>query len=368
MRFTIKECRYGTRKVFLTLAALMSVFALSAQVTVNVKIDSLELFIGQQTGVTLDVSFDSKSRLEMPVLNAGNQIIPGVEIVDVAKADTQMLNDGLRRTVIQKYTITSFDSAFYYLPPFVVKVDGKEYESNSLALRVLTIPVDTVHVDRFFGPKDIMDVPFSWNDWRGIFWWSVLLLVWVLALCYLYIRYRDNKPIIKIIKLAPKLPPHAKAMQEIDIIKAEKSWAKEDSKEYYTKLTETLRNYIHSRYGFNAMEMTSSEIIEHLLQSGNEEALDELRTLFVTADLVKFAKYNAQINENDRNLVIAIEYINQTKQEVDPNQKNEPEEITVEQRRSRRTILIMRISLVLMFILSLAVLAWIVRLVYMLIA
>ena len=35
--------------------------------------------------------------------------------------------------------------------------------------------------------------------------------------------------------------------------------------------------------------------------------------LFQTADLVKFAKYNTLINENDANLVNAIEFINQTK-------------------------------------------------------
>lgn len=35
----------------------------------------------------------------------------------------------------------------------------------------------------------------------------------------------------------------------------------------------------------------------------------------MTADLVKFAKYSTLINENDMNLVNAIEFINQTKQE-----------------------------------------------------
>lgn len=339
-----------------------------AQVTVDVKIDSLELFIGQQAHITLDVSCDSKSKLQMPAFKSGDMLVPGVEIVDVARPDTQMLNEGARRMVSQQYTVTSFDSSFYYLPPFEVKVDGKVHASKNLALRVLTVPVDTVHVDRFYGPKDIVDAPFSWEDWRGIFWYSVLLLVWVLALSYFYIRYRDNKPIIKIIKLAPKIPPHTKAMQEIDQIKAEKTWTKEDSKEYYTKLTDTLRVYIRSRYGFNAMEMTSSEIIDRLLETGNQEALDELRSLFVTADLVKFAKYNAEINENDRNLVYAIEYINQTKKEVDPNQNKEPEEVTVEQKRSRRTVLLMRLSLGVMTFVAAGLVAWIVWMVYRLIA
>ncbi len=339
-----------------------------AQVTVDVKIDSLELFVGQQTGITLEVSCDKKAQLIMPQLHSGSELTQGVEVVEVEKPDTQQLNEGARQLVSQRYTVTSFDSALYYLPPFVVKVDSKEYTSKSLALRVLSIPVDTVHVDRFAGMDEIMTPPFSWADWSVIFWLSCLLMAWGILLSYLYIRYRDNKPIIKIIKLVPKLLPHAKAMQEIDQIKAEKVWAKEDSKEYYTRLTATLRTYIENRYGFNAMEMTSSEIIARLTEGQTDESLDELRALFATADLVKFAKYNTQINENDMNLVNAIEFINRTKVEADPNAKPVPDEITIEQKRSRRTIMNMRLTLVLLSVTGLALFGWIVWLIYNLIA
>ena len=60
-----------------------------------------------------------------------------------------------------------------------------------------------------------------------------------------------------------RLLPHLKAMRSIETIKAEKTVTSQmNSKEYYTKLTDTLRQYIKERYGFNAMEMTSSEIID----------------------------------------------------------------------------------------------------------
>ncbi|MBQ4381057.1 MAG: hypothetical protein II806_07235, partial [Bacteroidaceae bacterium] len=49
-----------------------------------------------------------------------------------------------------------------------------------------------------------------------------------------------------------------------------------------------------------------------------------------------FAKYNTLINENDRNLVTAIEYINQTKQEEE-EQKAQPEEIVVVEPHSKIT-------------------------------
>ena len=54
------------------------------------------------------------------------------------------------------------------------------------------------------------------------------------------------------------------------------------------------------------MEMTSSEIIMHLKANGDESMMNELQELFMTADLVKFAKYSSLLNEKDMNLVNAI--------------------------------------------------------------
>lgn len=50
-------------------------------------------------------------------------------------------------------------------------------------------------------------------------------------------------------------------------------------------MTDTLRTYIKERFGFNALEMTSSEIIEKLLEMQDKEAITDLRSLFETARL-----------------------------------------------------------------------------------
>ncbi len=61
------------------------------------------------------------------------------------------------------------------------------------------------------------------------------------------------------------------------------------------------------------MEMTTTEIIDNLQRAGDATMITELRELFETADLVKFAKHSALLNENDLNLVNAINFIDQTK-------------------------------------------------------
>lgn len=328
---------YGKMMLGLLCFAAFTLFGSQAsaqQVTVRASIDSLQLLVGEQTKVHLEVSMDANKKLRLPVIK--DTLVRGVEVLDIAKPDTQKLNDDKRWVITQEYTITSFDSALYYLPPLEVMVDDEKYRSESLALKVYSIPVDTLHPDQFFGPKTVVEVPIQWEDIDTMVYAFILMLLFGSACVFFIIRYRDNKPIIKIIKIEPKLPPHQEAMKHIEEIKANKNVQREDPKQYYTELTDVIRTYIMERFGFNAMEMTSSEIIENLLQVRDKESLKDLKYLFETADLVKFAKHAPMMNENDMNLVNAVDFINETKLEEDPNAKKEPTEIKVEEKRSKQ--------------------------------
>ena len=106
------------------------------------------------------------------------------------------------------------------------------------------------------------------------------------------------------------------------------------------------------------MEMTSAEIIDRLMQENDEQSLRELRDIFNTADLVKFAKHTTLINENDANLVAAEEYINQTKQEVDPNAKPEPEIIKETDTKRMNQVRGMQIAAAVLAVISLALMAY----------
>ena len=119
-------------------------------------------------------------------------------------------------------------------------------------------------------------------------------------------------------------------------------------------MTDALRGYIKDRFGFNALEMTSSEIIAKLLEVNDKDAIADLRSLFETADLVKFAKHNPLMNENDANLINAIDFINETKVQEDDNAKPQPTEIMVIEKRSLRMKILLGAGIV---VLSIAVIA-----------
>ena len=337
---------------------------LSAQVQVETSIDSVQIWIGEQAHISLNVSCQKGLSLELPRFQPLQQITNGIEFIESTDADTFALDNNMMQ-VHKVYTITSFDEKLYYIPPMKVKVDGKEYESKSLALKVMTVPVDTLHPENFFPPKDVQNNPFLWKEWNAFFWMSVLALLMAFIAFYLSIRLKDNKPIIAKVHFIKRIPPHQRAMGEIEKIKAERMISSEDQKSYYTRLTDTLRKYIEERFGFNAMEMTSSEIIARLQEADDKNMVDELRDLFYTADLVKFAKYSTLINENDANLVHAIEFINQTKLDTIPTTERIEPILTQQEVRSIRSRKTIKVSILLCSMLAVILFGYVVFKLYL---
>ena len=108
------------------------------------------------------------------------------------------------------------------------------------------------------------------------------------------------------------------------------------------------------------MEMTSSEIIDRLMHTDDPKSLEELRQLFMTADLVKFAKYSTLINENDANLVNAIDFINQTKLENMPTEEVVKPELTEEQQKSNKSRRMLKVLIAVLSLASVLLLAYLI--------
>jgi hypothetical protein len=309
--------------------------ALSAQVQIEANVDSVAILVGEQTRLNLSVTAKEGSKVIFPKFKPSQYITPGVEVLEQT-GDTMDADNDMKKMTMH-YTLTSFDEHLYAIPAMSVKVDGKTYKTNTLALKVITIPVDTVHPGKFFPPKDVQDNPFLWSEWSGMFWLSILMILIIGAAMYMYIRLKQNKPIITHIKIVKHIPPHQRALNAIEKIKEEKMQTSEDQKTYYTRLTDTLRQYIEERFGFRAMEMTSSDIIFHLKESGDQKMIAELTELFQTADLVKFAKYSTLINENDLNLVNAVNFIDQTKTDSLPTEERIVPQLSEGEQQARKS-------------------------------
>ena len=116
--------------------------------TVEQRIDSLQMLIGEQTLLHLKATAPRGAKVVMPSFKPQQQITPGVEVVEQGKDETKQIGDD-RIEVTRDYTITSFDERVYAIPALNVKINGKNYHGNQLALKVLTVKVDTVHSNQF---------------------------------------------------------------------------------------------------------------------------------------------------------------------------------------------------------------------------
>lgn len=334
-------------------------------------IDSVQMMVGEQTGLHVAATVKPTQKVVFQQWKPQQMLVPGVEVVEAPKVDTVDASDGFV-TITQHLTITAWEDSVFYIPQMKVKVDGKTLESKSLALKVLTVEVDTLHPNQYFGPRDVQDNPFLWEEWAGLLWLTLLAIILYALAWVAYVRLKSNKPITLKVRFRKIIPPHQKALSEIEALKSDQKTMGQanafgpeqadnylQQKEYYTKLTDALRTYLEERFGFNAMEMTSFEIISRLKQEKDAEKLQELTQLFETADLVKFAKFTVGVNENDRNLVSAIDFINQTKLENMPTEERIEPTVTEQQRQTMRVRLSLKWAIVILTIAIAAVIAYI---------
>lgn len=345
------------RRIVIGILLLLAVLGVRAQVYVNAKIDSTKILIGEQTRLSLSVTAKEGTAIAFPVYEPQQELTKGVEVVET-KGDTIDAQNG-QKTYERIYTLTAWDENKYTIPAQHIKIGGKDYSTDSLSLDVLPVEIDTLHAENIKPAKDVLDNPFSWAEWlplAGLFVLAVLLLG---LAHYLYKRLKDNKPIVKRARIEKKLLPHEKAMQEIAQIKAEQLARSEDQKTYYTKLTDTLRQYLEERFGINAMEMTSGEIIEQLKKEEDLQKINELHEVFATADLVKFAKYSAQNNENDLYMSHVVKFIEDTKQDNQPTVEPVGEQPSADEKRSMRSRRILQAVIAFVCILAVAILTYV---------
>lgn len=340
------------KKRILYIAALLFTLSLvdagAQNVVMNAYMDTMQMRIGEQTKIRVEMSIDSG--YAVPVFDVRN-IPEKIEILET-KNEVIPINEGKRNLYKNEYLITSFDSTTYYIPPFKAMLDDQEYHSNELLLAVYSVPIDTVNIHKIAPPKSIWAKEITWEEMRDSVYLGFLVLLFAVLLVWVIIRLAKNKPIIRIIKLKPRIPSHISAKMKMEEIKSDNTWRVDgDNKRYYTMLTDVLREYMCERFGFNATEMTTPEIVLHLKNITDKESLKELQEVLEIADLVKFAKLAPAMNENDRNFFNAMAFIERTKNVEEEKLPQRTEKRVVSKRTvwEKRTLIASIITIALLF-------------------
>ena len=293
----------------------------SAQILkINAHFDSTTILIGDQVKLRLEVDQPKGAKVTFPLFS--DSITGKIKVVKTLPPDT--VQNGGNLHIQQEILVTSFDSGYHSLPPLIFPYQMASVKdtirTSPLYLIVLTMPIGKeadIH-----DIKPVYKAPFTLLE----IWFYIAIGLGIVIIAFvawfLYKKYR-KEPIF--ISRKPPEPAHVIALRDLDKLRAEKLWQQNQVKQYYTRLTEIIRLYIEHRFDVMALEQTSDEILVSLKKVYLEDllALELLKKILVTADLVKFAKSQPLPDENEICLLDAYQFVNNTKQNVSPLEQND---------------------------------------------
>jgi hypothetical protein len=306
-----------------------AVSALEGQdVTVTAVFDSAHIYIGDQIHYTITVDQPSGLKLDIPLLK--DTLSGHIEILSGPVIDSNTV-DNNRLRITNKYLITSFDSGLYEVPPTYAEIKNesgiKRYYSGYSPLEVMRVkitPADTSA--RIFDIIEPYNAPVTLGE---ILPW-ILLAALAAALIWGIVKLirKFIKPKIEPEAIINPDPAHVIAFRDLEKLRDEQLWQKGEVKQYYSRLTEIIRQYLENRYGVYSLEMTTSETLEALVKTGfkKDNLYNSLKTILNGSDLVKFAKYKPEPVENDVHFQNSWSFVDATKFIAEPESDKETKE------------------------------------------
>lgn len=336
------------RKYIVILILLILAVVSHAQVQVSASVDSAKILIGGRSHYFITVYAPKGTKISFPDYNKKKEIVPNIEVLTV-QSDTIDANNGVR--IRRIYTITGWDAKRYTIPEQRVIVNGSSKMTGKVEMEVQAVPIDTVK-NMPMPPDDIQKVPFMWSEWIPVILVTVLALLFIGIAFYLYRMLRHKKHGWKP-KKERVLSYYEQAKHDLAKIAANKMLYKEQ-KDYYTDVTNILRIYISQRYNINALEMTSHEILESMKDVCDASNIDKLKVIFNTVDLVKFAKYSTNATDMDYYFDSIEHFIDNTKMDEHTVVVVEPKE----EKRDTRSRKMLKLSIGLLIVASIALLLY----------
>jgi len=315
-------------KAFLiSLFVFISIASVQAQEVIpSVSVDSTSKFIGQPVNVKLQLSQPRGVNVEWNSIDS----LENLELLGVSKVDTVPTTNPNLLLRAQTITITNYDSGNVYLRPlkFSYKLPGKDetitVQTDSILLHFSLVAVDTTKEIRDIRP--IAEVPY---DWTLILIVAGIIIVIAVASYFIYKYYKKknaNKPAY--IEPEIKLPAHVIAFEKLDQLISDKVWQNGDVKLYHTLLTDIAREYIFNRFGVNALELTSDEILSHGFVNLFPPIIKEkLAYSLLLADMVKFAKAQPIASDHELAMTSIREFVLNTAEQTVVSNLTKMEEV-----------------------------------------
>ncbi len=270
------------------------------------------LRVGDPVTLTLTARHPSGSTISFP--NIGN----GKEVAVRGRAFS---NRELTKTILESeeiYQLTSFRIGEWTVVtnPVICTFSNGTQKAQSLPELVLHVQssLNATNATQLSDIKDIIKPPLQIPHTLWIFLIIALLalIAGIATLIFL------NKP-RTILQMPPPQPPHIIARMALTALRG-KPWSAEP---FFTELSLILRTYLENRFSLNAPESTTEELTCAMSSDTRLEFKEQqaLRNFMTQADLVKFARADAQQDVMQNAFATVEQFVEQTKEEPQPEDR-----------------------------------------------
>lgn len=220
-------------------------------------------------------------------------------------------------------TIACYETGQLTLPAFEVRFtdpagDSRVEKGPEVSVNIFRLlPEDAKEPRDIKGPEKLP--PDLWTP-LGIaagVGFAVLLFYLLLVL----LRRRRKKALEQKIQLPE---PYAYAVERFASGRLETALDDGDLEGFYTELTDIVREYLEGRYGVQALEMSTTEILRALRKEPIDGfLLTDLRRLFEHADLSKFARIDPPPEAGREDLASGRDFVEKTRPQPLPEEQEE---------------------------------------------
>jgi hypothetical protein len=222
--------------------------------------------------------------------------------------------------------LSAFELGQLTLPPFTFELTapGVNQTVSVPGLQVEVLPTLPKDADQkgagLFDFQPPTEVPVG--SWRMAIVLACALAVGLLA--WGLMKWL-NRPRPTVVAVKPLAPLDVRTLAALDKLQAEQLPAKGQVKDFYFRLSEIIRGYLGERYGFEALESTSPELIVALRKLSTPGLPEEKLMRFVSeSDMVKYAKAEAAQESCAQSLAFAYELVDKTYQPPAPASPTPP--------------------------------------------
>lgn len=291
------------------LIALPATVSAAGNSTIKASIDSTSVVQGSKANLRLEVLTNNTTGGTIVDAPEDGADYFGVEFSNL-RVDTIDHGNG-RLEFDYNYTIQAFDPGTVTLPPFRYVIGNDTLTTEVVTLKVLEVDLDTLtDINPMYS---VVSVPSRWYDFIPNWWiWVFIGIAVAGIIACVFLIFRRKKGLIS--RPVKVTPPYDLAVMRLNDLQAKKLAQSGRDKEYYTELTDILRQYLEGRFGINAMEMTSTQIIDTLRHNKETRpGSDLMKQILEIADFVKFAKVRPLPDDNIKAFNSAVKFVEDSK-------------------------------------------------------